>query len=155
MAGAKVMNHVQTLHQFVVGASLGDAIYNQAVILQKWLQARGWDSNIYAEHIRPEVAHLVYPYTAYQPATPREVVILHYSIGSTLLEHLLNQNLSFILIYHNLTPPHYMAGLNTHHQQLLQKGLDMLPRFAQPTLLALADSAYNQQDLAQAGFTCT
>ena len=149
------MKHVQRLHQFVVGASYGDAIYNQATILQKWLQARGWESKIYAEHIHIKEAHQVWPYTAYQPATARETVILHYSIGSPMLYYLLSYELRFIMIYHNLTPPRLMNGLNTSHKQLLQVGIELLPYFAQQTCLALADSEYNRRDLLAAGFAST
>lgn len=155
MVKIKAMNQANTLHQFLVGASCGDAIYNQAKILQRWLQARGWESRIYAEHIQPELTGEVWPYLTYQLAAPGEVIILHYSIGSPLLQHLLGLELRFILIYHNLTPPRFMAGLNTPHAQLLQMGLDLLPHFAQRTLLALADSEYNQLDLPRAGFIST
>ena len=147
------MSQINQLHQFVIGAYQGDAIFNQAAILQQWLQDREWQSKIYAENIQPKLVKQVEAYQSYQPQMAGEVVILHYSIGTPLLQYLLELDIRFVLVYHNITPPRFMTGLNTPHQQFLQLGLDTLPRFVQRTILALADSEYNRQDLEQAGFT--
>jgi glycosyltransferase involved in cell wall biosynthesis len=146
---------IQALHQFVVGAYPGDAIYNFAEILQRWLKARDWESVIYAEGIQAELADRVLPYHTYQPVHDQEIVLVHYSIGSPMLDYLLTQNLQFIVLYYNLTPLHFMASLNTQHSHLLQAGMEMLPLFSQRTLVALANSEWSRQDLAGAGFGLT
>jgi glycosyltransferase involved in cell wall biosynthesis len=149
------MSGVRVLHQFVATSTRNDAVYNQAEILQEWLRSRGWTSEIYAENIDLQLTNHVLPYTAFRPTQAREVVILHYSIGSRVLDYLLSQDVRFILIYHNLTPPQFMASTSVHIAHLLEMGIAMLPRFAKRTLLALADSEYNQRDLVRAGFAPT
>jgi glycosyltransferase involved in cell wall biosynthesis len=146
---------IQALHQFVVGAYQGDAVYNFSEILQRWLRVRGWESAIYAENIQAELADRVLPYHTYQPASHQEMVLVHYSIGSPMLDYLLTQNLRFIVFYHNLTPAHFMANLNTQHSRLLQAGMEMLSLFSQQTIVALANSEWSRQDLARAGFGLT
>jgi glycosyltransferase involved in cell wall biosynthesis len=146
---------IQALHQFVVGAYQGDAIYNFAEILQRWLKAQGWESAIYAENIQAELADRVLPYHTYRPARDQEMALVHYSIGSPMLDYLLTQTLQFIVFYYNLTPAHFMASLNTPHSHLLQAGMERLPLFSQRTLVALANSEWSRQDLARAGFGLT
>ena len=146
---------MSVLHQFIVGAFCGDAIFNEACILQKWLRARGRQSEIYAEHIEPELVGWIMPYACYRPATSGEVAILHYSIGSPMLHYVLRHDFRLIFIYHNITPPHFMAGASRQLRQLLQIGADMLPQFADRTLLALSCSEYSRRDLLDAGFAET
>jgi glycosyltransferase involved in cell wall biosynthesis len=146
---------IQALHQFVVGAYQGDAIYNCAEILQRWLKARGWESAIYAESIQAELGDRVLPYRTYRPSRPPEIALVHYSIGSPMLDYLLTQDVQFIILYHNLTPAHLMASLNTQHSRQLRAGMKMLPLFGQRTLVALAASEWSRQDLARAGFGLT
>jgi glycosyltransferase involved in cell wall biosynthesis len=146
---------MSVLHQFVVGAFCGDAISTQACILQKWLRAHGWQSEIYAEHIEPELAGGIMPYTCYRPGTSGEVAILHHCIGSPMLHYLLRHDFRLILIYQNITPPHFMAGASRQLSQLLQVGVNMLPQFASRTLLALSCSEYSRRDLLPAVFANT
>jgi len=94
-----------TLHQFIIGASPGDAITDQALLLRRWLREEGVHSNLFAEGVDAALTDQVPSYLRYRPSQSGEVVILHHSIGSAVVDYLLSLDVRFLLIYHNVTPP--------------------------------------------------
>ena len=59
------MSRPRQVHQLVAALSYGDAIGNEALAIQSHLRAMGFDSEIYAEHVHPRVAHLARPLWRY------------------------------------------------------------------------------------------
>jgi hypothetical protein len=55
---------IATLHQFIVGASPGDAITDQALLMRRWLRELGLTSNLYAYHIHEELEDEIRPLAA-------------------------------------------------------------------------------------------
>src|SRR5262249_39834591 len=60
-----------------------------------------------------------------------------------------------VVIYHNITPAHFFLGFHPHLAGLCHHGRRELAAFAPRTELALGDSEFNRQELAQAGFART
>ncbi len=145
----------RVLHQFIIGASPGDAITDQALLLQRWLREDGFSSKIYAESIHPSLSEIIKPYDRYRPSQTGELVILHHSIGSDLVDFLLNMDLHLIVIYHNVTPPSFVQAIDPVLAVHLQKGREQLAVLKERTVLALGDSAFNEAELRQAGFSQT
>lgn len=145
----------RALHQFIIGASPGDAITDQARLLQRWLREAGFDTAIYAESIHPALEGRVRPWREFHPSRPEELVILHHSIGSDLVEDLLAQDVRFLLIYHNITPCEFVEPFDASLAARLQKGWEQLGRLRERTALALADSAFNERELRRAGYVRT
>jgi Glycosyltransferase len=143
------------LHQFVVGATPGDAITDQAFVIRRWLQEAGFLSEIYAESIHPSLFGKVKPYRDYLPSRPGELVILHHSIGSDLVEYLLSQDVRFLIIYHNLTPPDFFQPFDPWLASQVQRGREQLHHLRLRTVLALGDSSFNESELRQAGYVHT
>jgi hypothetical protein len=79
-----------------LGRLPGDAITDQAFVIQRWLREAGFQSEIYAESIHPSLFGKVKPYRIIALPEPSELVILHHSIGSDLVDHLLAQNVRFL-----------------------------------------------------------
>ena len=100
-----------TIHQFVTGATPGNAIYNEALIMQQVLRRWGLRSDIFAERIHPSLQKTVAHYEQYRPQ-PDDMLLFHYSLGSALSDYVLELPQKLILRYHNVTPPHFLVGAN-------------------------------------------
>ncbi len=145
----------RALHQFIIGASPGDAITNYAQLLQRWIREEGFQSEIYAESIHPSLTGEIRPYHEYCPSQRGEVVILHHSIGSDLVDDLLKTELHFLVIYHNVTPPSFVQALDPALAVQLRRGREQLYALRERTVLAAGVSAYNEAELREAGFART
>jgi len=143
------------LHQFVVGASPGDAITDHALLLRRWLREDGFNSHIFAESIAPGLEGNIKSYLAYRPDRKGAVVILHHSIGSDVVDYLLSLDVRVVLIYHNVTPASFFESSDPALAAQLARGRDQLLSLRSRTLLGLGVSKYDENELCQAGFAST
>jgi glycosyltransferase involved in cell wall biosynthesis len=139
-------------HQFIVGAMPGDAITAQAFLLREWLREAGFRSTIFAENVDSDLNRQVRSYLRYQPSRSGEIVLLHHSMGSTVVDHLLSLNVRFLLLYHNVTPSAFFSDADPALVGQLERGRKQLTLLRERTLLALADSAYNERELRSLGY---
>ncbi|MCB9422037.1 MAG: glycosyltransferase family 4 protein [Ardenticatenaceae bacterium] len=146
------MGKPKTLHQFLTGATQGDAITDHAFVIRRWLREMGFDSDIYALHIHPGVKNEVRPMAAYHPGKREPWVIYHHSVGSEVVEYLQSQALRLILIHHNVTPPQFFARIDPAWVERARQGERQLTILRTQTDLALADSEFNALDLQAAGY---
>ena len=144
----------RALHQFLTGATAGDAITDQALLIQHWLREQGLESEIYAWHMHPSMERHIRPMGLYRRGRD-EQGIYHHSIGSEVPDFLVEQGLELILIYHNITPPEFFAGSDPLRAHLARLGIEQLQQLRPLTRLALADSHYNETELRQAGYART
>ncbi len=143
------------LHQFTEGITIGDAISDQAFTVRAWLREAGFTSDIYATHINAALVKEVRPALSYRPQPSEKYVIYKHSIGSSLVDQLLALQLRFLLVYHNVTPPAFVQGVDPALARQLQQGIEQLGALRTRTDLALADSPFNEAELRTAGFTHT
>jgi len=68
------------VHQFHSGTAPGDAITNQMLVLQRHLQSMGYQSEVFAEHIGPELSSRIRPIHSFRP-TGRDLLLVHHSTG--------------------------------------------------------------------------
>lgn len=141
---------IPKLPQVVAAASPGDAVTGQAFAWRDALEAEGIASDIYAEHIHPELADQVRPFTA-MPAGDGPL-LLRYSIWSAAAASARRHRGPLGVIYHNVTPGHMIGPSNPTVAQLCARGRRELPSFAARAVTAIADSAYNAHELKAAGF---
>ena len=146
------MRKPKTLHQFLTGATQGDAITDHAFVIRRWLREMGFDSHIYALHIHQGVKDEVRPMAAYRPGKREQWVIYHHSVGSEVAAFLQNRALRLILIHHNVTPPQFFARIDPAWAERARQGQQQLSMLQAQTDLALADSEFNALDLRAAGF---
>lgn len=135
--------------------TVGDAISDHVLTLRRWLREQGLRSEIYAEHIDPRLTQEVRPVSAYRPSAGETLVIYHHSIGSTIVEQLLGLPVKLLLIYHNITPPAFVAQIDPALARHLQRGLEQLALLRPHTLLGLGVSPFNESELRAAGFEHT
>lgn len=145
----------RALHQFLTGATAGDAITDHALLLQGWLRELGFVSEVYAWHLHPSMEGSVRPMQAYRRGRGEAWGIYHHSIGSDVPDFLLGQGMRLILIYHNITPPEYFDSSDPLRAHLARLGQRQLQELRPATGLALAVSRYNESELREAGYVDT
>ena len=150
------MSQFRTVHQIVGLCSRGNAVADHALALQDALRDWGYDSWIYASDIAPTLQTRARPLHQYRPQPDKkEMLILHYASANEGTNLVKQVEVPLILNYHNVTPPEFLTGVGGTITQSVRRGREELASFADRTRLALAVSAYNQQDLVAAGFEKT
>lgn len=148
---------IRQVHQIVAALSPGDAVCNEALVFQRILRARGYQSEIYAGVMAPEMTAQGRPFDEY-PGNAGEdgaVSIFHFAIGHPVVQEVLRRTEPLILRYHNVTPYNFFMGFNPRLVGLCYHGARSLPEFVPRTTLALAVSEFNRTDLERAGFART
>jgi len=145
----------RVLHQFTEGAYIGDAVSDQAFLIQRWLRELGFVSELYAERIQPELAGRVLPAGEYRPRSVETCLIHHHAVGSIIAGRLMEIGLPQILIYHNITPPEFFEKTNPALADGLRRGRQQLAQMRPQTRLGLGDSAYNENELIALGYAPT
>lgn len=140
------------LHQFLTGATAGDAITNQALLMRGWLRALGYESDVYAQYIHANVEQEVRPLAVYRRQRHETWAVYRHSIGSPVPDFLKRQGLRLFLIYHNITPAAFFERVDPARAELARQGLAQLARLRDVTGFAVADSSFNARDLAEAGY---
>ena len=144
------------IHHFVPVLHRGDAVGRHTMRLRDATRARGFRSEIYVDTIDPETAGETVPVLSYPDAAQdSDVVVYQLATASAMAPWLAARPGTLVVNYHNITPPELMAPWDNHlalGQLRAQGDLRLLaPRAA----LAVADSAYNEAHLAEAGFAAT
>lgn len=146
----------KAIHQMLPNFSYGDAIGNDVLGIQKVLRGWGLESEIYAQHVHPKLAGSARPYWEYREESGfNRLLIFHFSIGSEVSEFVRRLPDRKILIYHNITPPHFFRGINPEVERRCALGLEELKMLAPHFDLALGVSEYNRQELERVGFKKT
>ena len=145
------------IHQVVVGAVPGDAIFDEARMIRAALKQWGYTSLIYAQSIHPSLSpEEVRHYTQYRPGRHSDdLLIFHYSTGSAISDYVKTLPVAVMMIYHNVTPPQFFEGTAGAVIEELKKGRAELADFRDQVCLAVADSEFNRQDLVEAGYKRT
>jgi len=143
------------LHQFLAGASPGDAITDHALLIRRWLREMGFASEIFSEHVHPEVAEQVQPLSYFRPRRDGPWLIVHHSIGSSFLDDVPQLGLKLILIYHNVTPPAFFNAVDPASARSMDQGEKQLSLLQPLTRLALGVSSYNEEELRSQGYERT
>ena len=144
------------VHQVLATLGYGDAIGHEVLGIQKVLRAAGYRSDIFVETADSRLEDLTRDYRdLIDEATPETVLIHHFSIGSRASRVAYALPGRMILVYHNITPPVYFAGIHPLLVELCYLGRRELGAYASRCALALGDSEFNRQELVELGFPRT
>src|SRR5713101_1688194 len=150
------MRAPRRVHQVMAALSYGDAVSNDALGIQSHLRAAGFDSEIFAEHAHPRLAHRCRRLWEYAEVSgPDTVSVFHFAIGSGAGRLVFSSRDRLVVRYHNITPPEFFAGFLPHLARQCHQGRVELQAFAPRTALALAVSEFNRRELEAAGFRRT
>ena len=145
-----------SVHQVLATLGYGDAIGNEVLGVRAVLRKAGYASEIFVETADPRLEPLTRDYQDLTDAShPDNILIHHFSIGSraSRLAYALPDRM--VLVYHNITPPEYFVGVHTDLVHSCYSGRRELLAFVNRCDLALGDSEFNRQELAQFGFRRT
>ena len=145
------MPRIRNVHQMQVVAATENSIGNEVIEVQAALRQWGYRSDIYAEQIAPDMRGRAIPFERYRPS-PHDLVILHYSTASPLIEAVRRWNVPLVLVYHNVTPPEFLTGLGGGEKERARRAREALVTLREQTVLAIARSAYSRSDLVRLGF---
>ncbi len=142
--------------QFLPTLAFGDAVGNDTVALQNAMRELGYETTIYAEAVDQRLPKgTASDLCAGMPELHSDDVILyHMSTGSKLNYALEKYACRKMMIYHNITPPHFFHGYNAQAEANARYGLEGLKHLADKIDFCFADSDFNKSDLRKAGFTC-
>jgi glycosyltransferase involved in cell wall biosynthesis len=144
------------VHQLLPDFGYGDAIGNDVQEIQKTLKEWGYASEIFAQHVHPKLNGLARPFWEYKEISrPQGIFLFHFSIGSEVSEFVKRLPDRKILIYHNITPPHFFKGINAEVERRCAWGYEELKKLAPYFDLALGVSEFNRQELERVGFRKT
>jgi L-malate glycosyltransferase len=141
------------VHQFVPMLHRGDAVGRHTRRLRDLFGARGLASRIYVEMVDPETADETELATTYPDhAEPGDIVVYQFATASSMAPWLAARPETLVVNYHNITPPALVASWNNPLARGQLQAQAELRLLAPRTRLAVADSAYNREDLLAAGF---
>ena len=143
------------LHQFVPTFEPG-AVGSHVLEVQKMARECGWRSEIYREHLHPELAGRAPFYKEYEAAArPDDVCVYQMAIGSVVADFLLARSEPLVVNHHNLTPIRYLNSWDPGTTYGVTWGEAQLRQLAPRTALGIAVSSYNEAELKRAGFEPT
>jgi glycosyltransferase involved in cell wall biosynthesis len=94
----------------------------------------------------------VFPLERCQPRSG-DILVYHFGLASELTDFIIKRGgFKLVLIYHNLTPPHYFKYEDPLLAQSLQAGKDQLAQLKGFVDLAIADSNYSARELSAIGY---
>ncbi len=132
----------------------GDATSNHILEINKRLKKWGFETNIFAQYVTPELKKHVRPLPEIRPflAQKEDILIYHYGIFHYSAYLYLTAQCRRVLIYHNITPAHLYAKWDKYNQNNCRLGRLLLKQLIQ-TDLAIGVSNFNRQELIDIGFT--
>ncbi len=144
------------VHHFVPVLHRGDAVGRHTLRLRDATRRRGIESNIFVDVVQDETADETLPALAYAEQAQRgDVVVYQFATASLMAPWLASRRETLVVNYHNITPPDLVAPWDHHLALGQERAREDLAVLAPRTALAIADSAYNETHLAEAGFSAT
>jgi glycosyltransferase involved in cell wall biosynthesis len=144
------------VHQVLATLGYGDAIGHEVLGIQRVLRAAGYESEIFVETADPRLEDGTLDYRELVgAASPSDVLIHHFSIGSRASRTAYALPGRMVLVYHNITPPEYFIGIHKDLVKLCFRGRRELTAYVERSELALGDSEYNRRELEALGFRTT
>jgi glycosyltransferase involved in cell wall biosynthesis len=142
------------VNQWLPAAHRGDAVGDHARLLRQCLRRWGHDAEIYALHIDEELTGDV---RRWSDASSRQgdVTILHYAVPSPMTAALATLPGARVLLYHNVTPPHFFAPFDAGIAAMAAAGRREIQTLVDRVDLALGVSEFNRQELEAMGFDGT
>lgn len=140
-----------SVDQFCAGFSVGDAISNEALIIQDFLRKCGYSSEIYSENFPERDAGRVRHFRHYRPSSD-SILIYHYSFFTRMLDRLPRLPSRKIMVFHNITPGKYVRPYNRRLADALDQARETLKDLKPYFDRVVAVSHYNAGELRKLGY---
>src|SRR5437660_627066 len=118
-----------------------------------------WASDVrsdrFAWEAKPEVRALARDWHDLERLPKDALLLIHHSMGNDVISQVAKLPQRKAVVYHNITPSHYFAGLNEHARRYSELGRAQLKELAAVAEFGFADSEFNRQELEEAGLAKT
>jgi glycosyltransferase involved in cell wall biosynthesis len=143
---------VSAVHQFVPALIPRDATGSHTLLVRQALRQAGWTSEIFAEATHDELIGETIRVEEYAArARPGDVLLYQFSTSSMVADLLAARSEPLVLDYHNVTDPALNAPWDQASAERSAAARVQLAELAPRAVLGIADSAYNERDLVDAG----
>src|SRR5256714_6773068 len=143
-------------HQFNPVIAYGDAVGNDCLELQRIFWSGDLRSDCYAADAKPEMRALTRSWDDRELIKRSDgLLLVNHSIGTDTVPKVLASPARKAIVYHNITPGHYFAGLNDYLKSFAELGREQLKDLAKAAEFGIADSEYNRKELEAAGLANT
>lgn len=132
----------------------GDAATIDAMGWRRTFREAGFEAPIYARHHDAHHDAVCQPLGAYRHR-PDDLIIFHYTAWSETADFLVKRGYPIVLVYHNVTPPEFFAGIDDNVERETRAGRARLVEFAPRAILGAAKSEFSRRDLVEAGIRRT
>lgn len=146
---------MSVIYQLVACFREFDAISNEAIVFQDLFRSWGHTTAIATETRRvppSQRRHVIDMTDLPARCCPDDLCLLHLSIGSPVNDVFAKLPCRKAILYHNMTPSHYFEGVNPQTARVLARGRAQLQALANVTDVNMADSSFNAEELAAAGY---
>ena len=141
--------------QVIPSLASRDAIGVHTRTLSQALREAGVDSEIYYGNCTPDVADQGRPLADLGRPAKDRWLLYQSSIGSPVYDVLAARTEPKLVNYHNITPARLLDAWEPDVAYEVALGRTQLERLAPESRLAVADSAFNETELVEAGYTNT
>ena len=121
---------LRTAHQFHPVIAYGDAVGNDCFELQRMFWASDVRSDLFAWEAKPEVRALVRDWRDLERLPKDALLLIHHSMGNDIVDEVAKLPQRKAIVYHNITPGSYFAGLNEHARRYSDLGREQLKELA-------------------------
>jgi L-malate glycosyltransferase len=143
---------VTAVHQVIPVLAGADAVGSHTLLVRAALRAAGFESEVFAEDVHRDVAGEARPVRQLGRRSAADLLLYQCSTGTKLTDWLLARPEPLAVDYHNITPASYFERWEPEAARNMRRARTDLHRLAPRTALALADSTFNAEELAGAGF---
>ena len=138
--------------QVVPNLHYGDAVGNDIITMDGILKEAGFRTGIYAHQIDKRIfLDSVHSFSSLEIKSD-DVLILHEATAHGMNEWVKGQKCRKIMVYHNITPPHFFAPYDTAISDACTLGLGQVEGLKESFGMVLADSSFNRQNLIDIGY---
>ncbi|MBM3694295.1 MAG: glycosyltransferase [Actinobacteria bacterium] len=141
----------RVLHQALHTIRPFDAVSNDALALQALLQAQGYRSEIFAEHIDASLRDRVRTLDRLGSVDGEPLVYHVCTQAPRVVEPLVHRSGPLLLRHHNITPPSWFDGISAGHAAACRGARAELDRLARVARAGTGDSGYNADELRALG----
>lgn len=146
----RVLQFLSSLEPSAVGA--------HAVALDAALRSWGVETQLFAPIVADAWRGRARSHTDYGRtfrAEPHDVLLYHLAVGSEVADFVLARPERLVVDYHNFTPPEYFDRWEPQVVPGIRWGIAQRRALGGRAVLGLADSSYNELDLARDGYPRT
>ena len=144
------------IFQFIESLSAGDGMGNHTILTQQALRQAGYQietfANSIASNVPPRTARYFSPEL---PIGPEDIILLQFGVSGRIAEHMKRFACRKIMMYHNITPPHFFAGYDSAAYRYTSDAYQIVAEWARLDMFdaVIAPSHYNINELHAMGFS--